>query len=613
MRCLSNDGANQHRLMESAVPNDKIALGPVLSFRGMSVNVASAAWRVSALLGVQTELPPSLTVDNRECEAPRLLLVHDGVRYFRYDATVMLGVKERTVAYGISEREPSWHFTVPSVEAEPRFAYVSCNGFSDPARMRKLTRPAGAVWDDLLCNHDVAFRATSHPGGYSLDKEQLWHEAKIHSKGLQRFHLLLMGGDQIYFDSIWEDIAELKTWTKLSRKKQIAFRVSPTLRNKIDSYYLSLYRERWMGKKRQRFSTPHPLDAADAMANIPTIMMWDDHDIFDGWGSYSTDLQASELFQVMFRSARRAFWVFQLQHASDDLPDLVIDPDFSNAKDPKFKTFCWSSVLQDDPLALPLLDDQAGFSSAFSIGPVALLAPDLRTERSQHQIMSEPTWRAWQRWAWSLPNTEAPNASMHKCQYLLVMSSVPVAHPKLSLAETFLDTFTQDDVLKGGADDLRDHWTHDDHEGERKRLIQSLASISESKKMRIVILSGDVHVAAWGTIFKRRQKEDTSCSEIHQFTSSAVVHPSLAGLFESAFLGVLNLAASMAQVIDVDHEIKMMIFPGYGNYIKPARNWLAVELSPDQGDMRSSKLWATWRCESKDSFSNHLYALDAAT
>jgi phosphodiesterase/alkaline phosphatase D-like protein len=58
------------------------------------------------------------------------------------------------------------------------------------------------------------------------------------------------------------------------------------------------------------------------MARIPTVMMWDDHDIFDGWGSFSEPMQHSPVFQTLFNHARRAFWVFQLQRAVDDLPNL---------------------------------------------------------------------------------------------------------------------------------------------------------------------------------------------------------------------------------------------------------------------------------------------------
>jgi phosphodiesterase/alkaline phosphatase D-like protein len=37
---------------------------------------------------------------------------------------------------------------------------------------------------------------------------------------------------------------------------------------------------------------------AAALAQIPFVFSWDDHDIFDGWGSYPEYLQQSAVFQV---------------------------------------------------------------------------------------------------------------------------------------------------------------------------------------------------------------------------------------------------------------------------------------------------------------------------
>lgn len=45
----------------------------------------------------------------------------------------------------------------------------------------------------------------------------------------------------------------------------------------------------------EHFSTP---EWAAALASIPFHFSWDDHDIFDGWGSYPDYLQKSAVFQV---------------------------------------------------------------------------------------------------------------------------------------------------------------------------------------------------------------------------------------------------------------------------------------------------------------------------
>lgn len=46
-------------------------------------------------------------------------------------------------------------------------------------------------------------------------------------------------------------------------------------------------------------------------------MMWDDHDIFDGWGSYPPELQNCPVFSGIFFVARKFYLLFQC-HAAED-------------------------------------------------------------------------------------------------------------------------------------------------------------------------------------------------------------------------------------------------------------------------------------------------------
>jgi hypothetical protein len=77
--------------------------------------------------------------------------------------------------------------------------------------------------------------------------------------------------------------------------------------------------------------------------------------------------------------------------------------------------------------------------------------------------------------------------------YVLVTSSVPVAHPNLSLVEGPLSFFASDNVTCGSADDLNDHWSHESHENERKRLVRSLVALGERTQCRVTLVSGDEH------------------------------------------------------------------------------------------------------------------------
>lgn len=591
-------------------PKD-LLLGPVLSFRGLG---AKGQWKVSALIGLKESAPiPQMLLDGKPCPPPQELLLHKGERYLRYDLSTRLLKDERQLPYGIADG-PSWSFTVPAKGDAPRLAYVSCNGFSDPAVMRKLVRTSNAVWEDLLFSHDRSLRTPSDEGGSPklLDKEQLWHERRIHDRQLQRFHVLLMGGDQIYFDSIWEELEPLRDWVALPRAQQLAFPVTPALDKKIEAYYFGLYQQRWLPKERQPWTSTTPsLDAAAAFSRMPTVMMWDDHDIFDGWGSYSCEMQHSPLFQTLFHHARRAFWVFQMQHAIEDLPELhdSTPPGFSK-QDPLLAPIAWNTVLRKDPLALPLLDGQPGFSSVFQIGPLALVVADLRTERSRNQVLGAESWSRIKQWLGTLQGRGGGGASPGQAvEHLLFMSSVPVVHPKLSLAEVLLDNFGQDHVTDSSADDLKDHWSHDDHEGERKRLLEVLSTLARDQRIRVSFVSGDVHVAAWGTAYRKDLPASDTWSQMHQFTSSAVVHPSLMGVMERLFLSWLNSSAKRPQAIDVMYVAEMMQFPGHDKHVMAARNWLALEV--DAPTEEGCKLWATWRCETEKSFSNHLQAVAA--
>src|SRR3546814_1835469 len=64
--------------------------------------------------------------------------------------------------------------------------------------------------------------------------------------------------------------------------------------------------------------------------------------------------------------------------------------------------------------------------------------------------------------------------------------------------------------------------------------------LARDKNIRVSLVSGDVHVAAWGTAYRKDLPATETWSQIHQFTSSAVVHPSLIGVMERLFLSWLN-------------------------------------------------------------------------
>jgi hypothetical protein len=118
-------------------------------------------------------------------------------------------------------------------------------------------------------------------------------------------HFIMMMGDQVYID---ED--NLDVFDKFVDS-------SPEKRRKA---LAEKYRESWSRKLLK-----------EVMANVPTYMMWDDHDIRDGFGSLASDSETlvqkyphgKNIFQkcmTFFEDARDVYWHFQACHNPPNLP-----------------------------------------------------------------------------------------------------------------------------------------------------------------------------------------------------------------------------------------------------------------------------------------------------
>ena len=369
---------------------------------------------------------------------------------------------------------------IPASGKLPRITFFSCNGFSSEALMRSTSDPY-ALWQQMLKEHGLGLDGGNHDSPSGI-------------------HVLVGGGDQIYADSL----PVLRELDDMAHRDLRRLRSSVDRRDRALREYLNLYQQRW--------SQP---DVAAMLARVPVVFTWDDHDIFDGWGSHGEDIQSNPAYLDVFDSARMAFRAFQLGgvgNSAGRAPSLL-----APANNPGDDHFMQSVILHGGGQELEVL----------------LL--DLRSNRTPVRVLSEKQWsdlKGLLSTRKALPNTQP---------HLLVVASIPVVHMRFKAVGWILRN------LVPGAqeveDDLLDQWEHPDHLGERARMIMTLLQHQQRSGYRVTILSGDVHAGALGRIEstrpEHRQPGHVDAARILQITSSGIVHPS-PSTWERYFLELLG-------------------------------------------------------------------------
>ncbi len=466
-------------------------LGPILGFRGCF----AGRWQVS-LLAADAVLP-EVGAALGNLSGPTVLGSADGATVWRWGLSVAQTATAQTVTYRMAGKD--YQFQVPALGAPLRSAYVSCNGFSSK-KLADITADPFGRWRQLGEQH------TASP-----------------------FHVLLMGGDQVYADAVF-DLPVLNDWSHLTRSQKVRMEWTGPRAEAAGRFYSKLYLKRW--------AQP---DMATVFAAVPTLMMWDDHDIFDGWGSYEPELQECAVYQGIFSAAREAFRMFQHQCAPGERV----------------------------PGAVPGLKGSRDFSFCYEVNGTTLWAPDLRSNRTQDQVVARDSWDA----------LYARLEAVRDCRHLLVLASIPVVYPNFKAVEAVLGWMPGEQELE---DDLKDHWRTASHQAERLRLIHRLLTFAKRTGTRVTILSGDVHVGACGVIESTRSAEE---AVINQLISTGVVHPPPQALV--AYM-LDKLLAGFVDEVDRGITARMLPFPGTNRRLRPTRNWLSLT-GDDQG-----RLWAEW-------------------
>lgn len=415
-------------------------------------------------------------------------------------------------------------FYIARCEQKWRGGFFSCNGFDAYVPERVVSNLTYSnVWDHLNSIHEET-----------------------------PLHLLLWGGDQNYIDFIFEDIPFLRAWVNMEWNEKWTTDFRDDLREQVEQYHFNTYIENWYRRS----------EVKRALASIPSLMMWDDHDIFDGAGSYPPLLHDSPMMMGLFSAAQKMRLLFQ-HHTTID-------------KAREHRLFGYQ-----------------GYNFFARCGRnLAILGSDGRSERTAEIIHHQKSW--------DMIFDKLKN-ELDDVEHLIVLFPVPFSFIRVKLAESIFEhlknlpnRFRQVPLVKQTNsifnlpelyDDLLDEWTHKSHIEERNRVLVRFQQLAQEKKVRITYFSGDVHCCGIG----RFQTKDSShrsapiydAKLMYQIISSAIVNmpPSknairIAHRFRTKWEPVQNTEEEIIDFFQRRPENGRKVFH---KKLRPNRNWCYFE------------------------------------
>lgn len=351
-------------------------------------------------------------------------------------------------------------------------------GYDKPQWFRTMAALMPTFSFGFYSCHDP-FNANGSFGAWPLFLERL-------ERNNARF--VIGGGDQVYVDcqskkwfpDIWEWLRDNKDeLVKAHRREDGSIN-----KDEIFNYLLDLYR--WYYRVYWQF--PH---LKEIYARYPQYMIWDDHEIMDGWGSRTKDERLnhiarlfkrddpeidSMLVEQMWRAAYNAYFEYAHSHNPETSINLAKSEDCQ-----------WDYEFSQGGLPFYVLDMRGHHD----------------VQRGNACLLGELQFNRFIQWL-----TKATATSV---KTLFVVLPVPIVHWKSVVMNA-------GKIISSAKDDLQDEWEHPTNQKERNALLEAAFSALDERGQTLVFLSGDVHAAAAFQLSHSQYRQ----AKIFQVTSSAI-------------------------------------------------------------------------------------------
>lgn len=485
-------------------PNERLGLGVIV---GHTTPTTTRIW-------VRTN-------DGEASAGDYLLLVFDKTDRPASDAQPLGDLFEELRDQPIVERSKLKPFDPRPIKPSDTDADTTC--VLDIEDLEPNTTYSYAIWSRKACafvlGHDKRrrFRTPAEAGGFSFGlischnpfgkseeidtKIGVSKQPKVHNMGLwetarlafenehdgTKVDFVIAGGDQAYSDgcdavNIWDYLE------KIIRKRNLSNQPKPLpTKDDMISWFRDMYQGYW------GFPSVRAI-----FGRFPTYMIWDDHEIRDGWGSHKIGTpEDNEIDEVLF-----ADWE---EHLTYDEAKKVLSDMFDAAKQAYFEYEHSHNPRTDEDV----------FDYSFRHQNCLFYVLDGRgyrnIDRDECKILGREQLDRFRRKIEDIDKNETP--------ILFVVSAVPLLHGSAWISKR-AEGWMADKA--NVTDDLRDAWEYGGHTRERAEFVDILFGAAQ-RGVRVCVLSGDVHMSA---VFRLERNS----SVIYQLTSSAITYNTPAAL-----------------------------------------------------------------------------------
>ena len=365
------------------------------------------------------------------------------------------------------------------VESDLHFQTLPIGGFND--RLDFL----------LMSCHGPEASPNDGTDGFSV-----WARIPDIMKENQNVRFAILAGDQIYAD---EKEAELLKEPDLRKRQEL---------------YLGVYKKFWDSLYYRR-----------VLCSLPAYLMWDDHEITDGWGSREDSFQKKaprefkDEWDRLLRTGQSVFKQMQASRNPEPLPQSAANKSFD---------FC------------------------FQVGRAGFAVPDLRSNRNVKlpQIMSPAQMDAIRTWVSDNQRNldvlffvstvvfshDAPKVTGFILNIWFVVLSFIGWLKKLRVMSKFRGFFDRN--IGDLRDDINDSWGARVNRLETDRVLDFLFELQNppnpAEALNVVILSGDIHTPGYSTIYSGEPSHQAK-AVIPHIVASPVAYPPLHWLGEAIF------------------------------------------------------------------------------